>query len=433
MRHYIIITVLLLVTTIANVNGQKYGKDSIECLQNLSTMQEFVKIKVYDYAIKSWLYVFDNCPQASKNIYLHGIKIYKHLLKKSDKERKPDLVDTLMLIYDRRIENFGQKGYVRGRQANDLLKYDKGRIEEAYAYLEESISLQKNKTEAAVALTFIMTSINLSKMDKLTCDQVVKNYSTVNSIVTYNLDKNPNDSKFNGVKDNIESLFSNSECSSCENLIALFEPQYEENIDNIDFHKNTTRILSKKDCEDSEFFEKSAEQLYSLEPSSEAAYSLAKLFNNKGDDKKYTDYMLEAINRENDNIQKATYYYQLSAFEMTENKNNQKARTYALKAIENNPNWGDPYLLIGNLYASSSKKCGENDFQQSAVFWVAVDKFIRAKNVDPNVVDKANESIQKFSVYFPTKEDIFFHGFQEGDNYSVNCWINEKTTVRARK
>ncbi len=91
-------------------NNPNYGADSaarMDCANHLSTMSEFMKIDLYSYALSSWKVVFDECPASSKNIYLYGIKIYReYLLIEKDPERINQLVDTLMMVYDRRIEYF---------------------------------------------------------------------------------------------------------------------------------------------------------------------------------------------------------------------------------------------------------------------------------------------------------------------------------------
>ena len=89
--------------------------------------------------------------------------------------------------------------------------------------------------------------------------------------------------------------------------------------------------------------------------------------------------------------------------------------------------------MIGDMYASSSNSCGSNDLEKKAVYWVAVDKYYKAKQVDPENADVANDRIRSYSIYFPPKEDIFFHNLNEGDEFVVECWINEKTKIRAAK
>jgi hypothetical protein len=109
-----------------------------------------------------------------------------------------------------------------------------------------------------------------------------------------------------------------------------------------------------------------------------------------------------------------------------------KARENALKAAEHKKDWGQPYLLIGNLYAVSSNVCSGSEVDKVSVFWAAVDKFAYAKNIDPKVTDEANNLIAKYSVYFPNNETLFFYSLKQGDNYTVKCWINENTRVRQR-
>ena len=110
-----------------------------------------------------------------------------------------------------------------------------------------------------------------------------------------------------------------------------------------------------------------------------------------------------------------------------------KARQMALKAIELNPGWGQPYLFIGDLYAMSAKKCGNNDLTKKVAYWAAVDKYLKAKRVDPELTDLANKRVRTYSAYFPGAEVIFFYNLSEGESYKVECWINETTKVRAAK
>jgi hypothetical protein len=53
--------------------------------------------------------------------------------------------------------------------------------------------------------------------------------------------------------------------------------------------------------------------------------------------------------------------------------------------------------------------------------------------VDPALTEDADKRIKTYSVYFPPTEVLFFYNMNEGDSYTVGCWINETTTVRAAK
>ena len=91
MKNIIVLLFLTLSGTIFsqtnNSNGPRYGNDSVTCITNLSTMVEFSRIKVYDYALPSWREVFNICPGASKNIYIYGVSIFKSRIEKEQYRR----------------------------------------------------------------------------------------------------------------------------------------------------------------------------------------------------------------------------------------------------------------------------------------------------------------------------------------------------------
>jgi len=413
----------------------KYGSDSLsrmECANNLSTMSEFMKINLFDYALPSWRDVFAKCPASSRNIYLYGVRIYKE---KIEKEKDPTLqqsyIDTLMLIYDKRIENFGQEGLVLGKKGLDLLKYRNDAIPEVHGYLEKSVKLTGKNAEESVLVTYMQTSVVLFKSGKLQGQEVIDNYLVIADILNQKIASGEKDQAASALM-NAESIFSESGAGSCTDLISIFTPRYNQNNENIDLLKKITSLLEKRGCEDSDLFAGASENLYKLEPSARAAYNLARLFVKREEFQKANEYYKKAIElSENDN-DKANYLYQLALIEFSKLDQYSSARTHASEAARLRTGWGDPYILIGNIYASSSKICNENELQQSSVFWVAVDQFVKAKSVDPSKTNEANELINRYSQYFPNVEDAFFYGYQDGQEYTVGCWINEKTKVRTR-
>ena len=142
-------------------------------------------------------------------------------------------------------------------------------------------------------------------------------------------------------------------------------------------------------------------------------------------------YYKEAIELETDDVEKSKYYLKLGDITYRELGNHSLARSYARQARDADPLSGHPYILIGSIYAAS-KACGEDELGEKAVYWIAVDYFIKAKSIDPELAEVANKNISLYSQHFPDTESIFFHGYKEGDEYLVECWINEKTKVRAR-
>jgi tetratricopeptide (TPR) repeat protein len=106
-----------------------------------------------------------------------------------------------------------------------------------------------------------------------------------------------------------------------------------------------------------------------------------------------------------------------------------KAREAARNSLEFNPNNGKPYILIGKLYAGSN--VFDDPVLKKTVYWVAVDKFQKARQVDPSCADEAADLIRRYSPHFPSKDDIFFKPeLQEGKSFFVGGWISESTICR---
>ena len=159
--------------------------------------------------------------------------------------------------------------------------------------------------------------------------------------------------------------------------------------------------------------------------------SMARLFVKKKNFSKAIASYEQAIDSEKDLNEKANYYYEL-ALVIYDQKDYPRVRDLAIEAINLRPGWGKPYILIGNIYASSANLIGESDLQQRIVYCLAVDQFINAKAIDPAVSSEANEDIGKYSQFFPNKEDALFENIKAGSIYKIGGWINESTTVRLR-
>ena len=187
--------------------------------------------------------------------------------------------------------------------------------------------------------------------------------------------------------------------------------------------------MDRGGCEGEAFYLKCSEQLFTLEPSSAAALALARSFKKSGNDSKATSYYLKAADLATDDKDKVDIYINLAKTSKNA-KEYSKVREYARKALAINPNNGVAYILIGDAYAASATSCGTGKLGRGGVYLAAVDKYIKARSVDPSVTSEANEKISKYTAYFPVKENVFFLNLKDGDSYSVGCWIGETTTIR---
>ena len=360
--------------------------------------------------------------------------ITKAIRKEEDAAKKEVLVDSMARIYDKRFKYYGKKGFVLGKKGVDFIKYSEKTVEnrqKGYEILKESISLQKNKSGAAQLLAYMQASNSLYKAGALESGTVVADFGIVMDIIDYVMlnGKSKAIANMNKAKPSIEQIF--EEIANCDDLIPFYAKQFEETPEDMDFLKKASDLLKSSKCTDSDLYFNMIVKLNILEPTANRSYQLAKRINKEDNLAEASVYYEQAIALQEVLTEKAKYYLELG--DVTRRMGDYpKARTYALKSIELDATSGYPYLLIGNIYAASSKTCGEEDFDQKAVYWAAVDKFAKAKSVDPELAADANRFIEAYKPHFPDNETIFFHNYKQGGSYTVGCWINEKTTVRAR-
>lgn len=399
--------------------------------------------KDYKGALPHWRLLYKKYPKSIINIYLHGANMYQNFIEGTkDQKLKAAYVDTLMQIYDKRIKYFNKRGEILGRQGTDYLKYmldnenmtDEMRkpiLEKGYAYLEESVKLQGVETEAPVLILLMQATRGLYGIGDLSKEKVIENYDIASNIINQALQKNATDNNYIIARDNVDQVFQASGAADCEALINIYTPKFDQISANLEDLKKMVRMLDRQGCDASPLYAKASEKLYQMEPSAEAAYSMARTFVKANNHDRAEEYYKQAIGMEKDPLNLSKYYYEMATLNFADSP--QEARGYLKKSIENNPNYGKPYILLGDLYAHNSKSIGENDFERSMVFLLAVDYYNRAKKADPSVAEEANSKINTYSQYFPVKEDIFFNGLTEGQSTTVGGWIGESTTVRARR
>ena len=406
----------------------KYGADSVNCVMNLSLYREYYKQKNYDDALKPWRWVYNNCPSSSGNIFKNGPTLIKYMIKKHV-ENKAAYTDTLMMIYDKRIQFFGKEGYVLGRKGADLIKYAPDRFQQAHAILSKSIDIQGNQSEAGTLLAYFKATTMMEKNSKVDKQIVLESYARVAEIADYNLSNNSRKDKYVQASNIIESLF--APYANCNDLVQIFTAKFDASTEDVDFLTRITKLLDSKECTNNQLYFDAATRLHELAPSALSASKMGKLNIVKKNYAVAVDYFKQAVELEEDANTQARYYLELAdAYRLSGSYST--ARMMAFKSAELRPDWGEPYISIANIYVSSTSKCASSEFEKESVYWVAVDKFIKAKSVDATLAEKANKAIATYSKYFPNTESCFFNGVESGQTYKVECWINETTKVRTR-
>ena len=439
----------------------KYGPDKELCEQNLSIYIEFYKQKNYKDAYKPWAYLFNNAPKRTKNIYLHGPKIIKGLIKnllEEDQERKSVLVDSLIMIYENRNNHYkGQEAYVLGLKGADIYKFKKDSvsgIKESFGVLGEAVRLGGNTTKARILSNYFVASTKLLNAGELTIEDLLDLFSDLSTIISYKeiqLSQNiykaeqleaPNSKelkllkkdkeeqeKLIVAKNNLENAL--APYATCEKLVEMYSPNFEKNKGNPKWLTRAAKLLYKKECIDSLIFSKISEALYNLDPTPTAAANNGLLALKQKKFQKAADFYTIAFEGEQDDLNKSKYAYFLAQTYAAMDRN-ASAKTYALKAASLRSGWGEPYLLIGDLYAKTSRQCGElkTEFLKRVGYWAAIDKYEYVKRLDPQLSAKANARIEKYTEQMPSKTDIFTEGLIDETTYKIDCWYSETVKIR---
>ncbi len=468
--------------------NDQFGIDKNECLMTYSNLKQSLKRKDYPAACGFWREMYKYYPKY-KNAYSKGDVLLRTKIKmvtkeaaetgknaiKAQNEKKYDeakklaekqkeivaerelWIDTLLMLYDQRIKYLGNDkyygtGYLIGKKGSYIYKYRKdSALDQAYSLLKKSVETEKENSNFAIVKDFFDAGFDMIKAGKIGADELVADYNTATDVLKKNTDKmntyiekekakkSPNQKKISNwgkiatnndkVSEYITKKFASSDYSKCEYLIPAFKSHFDKNKSDKEWLKTVTGILSWKECTDDDFYGQAAEALYKMEPSASAAFRLA-LFHLKK--KNYADaskYFEEAYTQEENPEQKAEYYYYAAVVAYAQNKLS-SARSLALKAAGLKEHYGKPYILIAKMYAGSANSCGTTKFEKQAVYWVAVDKLIKAKSVDPSVAEEANKLIAKYSARYPSQEEGFMLTWTAGKTYTVGCWIGESTKVR---
>lgn len=416
-----------------NLSAQdKYGPNKDECIKYLSYYQEYYKQKNYEEALPNWRTAMKLCPPtASQNMLLNGMTLLSREINKTkDAAARTALVDSLLMLNDLRAEYYPNYAVAamntKGQYITQFYKDPKA----VYEGLSKIIAVNQEKTKPSLLLLQLNSAIDMFKADKLGAEEVINTYQNAIALIG----KAEQTEDVTKTKSDIEGLFITSQVASCDNLIALFTPRYEADPDNVELATNIVKMMGNTEgCQNNDLFLKAVTKMHNAEPSAASAYYLYKLHAAKDENSTAVKYLEDALKFEDlDSQTKANYQLELATF-CTKNGMNGKAFEAARKAAELDPdNQGKAYYLIGTIWGSV--RCGGNEVQRRANYWVAVDYLQKAKAADESLTSDCNKLIGQYSVYYPQKAEAFMYDITDGQSYTVSCGgMTATTVVRTQK
>jgi len=442
-----------------NVSSQTNEDD----INSLSIFSEYVKAKNYDAAYEPWMELRKRNPKFNSAIFVYGERILKHMIKNSSADQKVEYINDLVKLWNEKRINFPDKtplGDILAKSAQ--LKYDymselNITKPEVYNMFDSAfITDEKTFNNPKNLYTYFGLIVDLYDQDLKSAEELftkydeisekvemeIKNYTNkVNKFLPEEISESdvelsPKDKKrvssYNSFLKAYDQISKGMEKkvgdrANCENLIILYDRSYEDNKESGVWLQRALNRLFNKECMDSELFVKILQQKNILDPNASTAYYLGIIKAKDGKSSEALEYYNQAIDLENDGYEKAKILFRI-ATQFKKDGLFSRARSYYTQALRFNPSMGRCYLAIAQMYASSAKNCGSDNFNQRSVYWLASNEALKASRVDGKLKKIANQSSKNYLAKAPQKSEIFSSG-REGEIISVGCWIGRTVKV----
>ena len=423
-----------------------------ECVMNVSLFHESVKNKMYADAYEPWWSVYTTCPNANKSIYTDGAKIVEALFQATaDPAEKERLANLAVELQDKRIRFFGNDpkyptNYILGEKGLAYLDFfGDTKLAEARECLSKSVAAMGSQSKITVLVKLVDASYALYKKDPNgLAEQFIADYEMAsNALGEQAANANNKNAEAAGKqKDYVDNIFAISGAAECSKLDALYASVVQANVTNLDMLTKIAKLYKRVRCTESDVYFAACEAAHKLQPTQESAAGCASMSAKKGDIEQAIAYYDQAIKLamvEDAMEDVADYQYNVAYYYYNNLRRYPEARKYALASVATlqglgiNKGQGRCYIIIGMCYAATQLHGNDpkGRILNKTVYWAAVDKFIKAKQVDSSVEAQASEFINTYKKYFPTKEERFdLPNEFSGDTYYVGGWIGETTTIR---
>jgi tetratricopeptide (TPR) repeat protein len=440
------------------------GKPIQSDAENAHTIyRQAMKVNDNVMAFENWQKAYKLAPAADGKRDFHytdGIEFYKvKFSETTDEALKEEYSNTIMRLYDEAIacyqakgislkpdteEALNQKlGYLYGRKAYDMFYTLNTPYSETTVALDNAIKYSGDKAEYIIFDPYGRIIVWEFKEKRLPKETAVKLYKRMTEIAEYNIANNEALSEgYQQAFASMEGIFAEieKEIFDCDYFKEKLIPEYEENRDDPKVLKRVLATLKSQGCADTDpvIIKLDAEwKIYAVEENARIqaefeANNPAAAAKAAYDDGKYSEAISkykEAIENETNNSNKATMLFAIASIEFRKLSLYSQARNTAYAAAKLKPNWGRPYMLIGDMYGKTARSCGDSWNQRLAIL-AAMDKYNYAKSIDGSLSGEANDRLNNYYGSVPEKSEGFMRGVSEGQSASVGCWIGE--TVRLR-
>ncbi len=429
-----LVSVLLILSVFSVVTAQNrwnWGEQIDVAKEKNVIYSDALKAKNYSRAIEPLSWLLTNTPNLNPSIYQNGVKIYKALAKQeTDPTKKDEYIQKGLNLYDKRIEYFGEESKVSERKAFFAYSFynkNKEKYEYLYTLYSHIFGLNGSKMNRGNLVAYMNTVYKYRFIGgDLSDEEVINIYSNISEALAIQRSKasDTNKKKIDHSIDQVDKLLTATKVEiSCEFVETKLGPKLDETRE-VNMAKKIFGLLLTGKCLDSPYALKSAQIVQDNEPTYGIAKFMAQKNSVEGNDTEAIKLFGEAADLTDDNTEKAEVYVSIAKIQ---SGNGQKlaARNSARRSLSFDPSCSDAYKLIGDLYMTSFEQCagGDSKVGDRAIFIAAYDQYRRAGNSTGMAHAKAQ---------FPSIEEIFDEGKEEGQSITIGCWINTTVSLERR-
>ncbi len=389
------------------------------------------KAKRYDEALIPCRWLLANAPQLHDALYSKAITAY-HKVEKGTKDatRKAELQDTILLLYDLRIQHFGKEASnldSKGNYAYYYLADRQGTNTELYQLYSKIYELNGDKMNTTSTYYLMKTACEEKKAGKLQDDDILDWAGKLNEVLEHQAEKvDAEDTKEAERIEKMHKLIEKELSANVEITCEIIDSKYGADFKaspNEESAKKIFRYSLSQRCYSNELFIEATTFLNNAEPSSKYHKYLAKAHKKLGQLEEAHANYLKAAELEEETSKKAGFYLDMANISSSRGQYAQ-ARTEAKQALAADPsNAKQVYTFIGDLYYSSTSCEGNDPIKKSLHYLAAYEMYQKAGN---------QKGMTKAKSHFPTTVEIFERNKKEGEKLSTGCWINETVTLRKK-
>jgi tetratricopeptide (TPR) repeat protein len=414
-------------------NGWCWGKDPGAAKEKWTLFSDAINTKEYDIAVENGEWLLTNTPNLHASLYIKSVQLYTALAgKETDADKKVTLQDKILSLYDKRMSCFGVTKDLMERKAAifyDYLMPRKGQEKAVYEFYKNLVSKYKDELSSPAYFQYYLDAAGKAKeagVEGVTDDTFMDIYD--NELVPVIEKKiaagGDAASSWSKAKDAIDGMVQVYIKVDCEFVKKNLGPKLQENPDDIKLAKKIVAYMSK--CPTEPLFLQALQVQFRAEPSAGNAITIGKLLMSQNKTAEGKEMYMKAIELlpADEKSKKADLIMELAKIARRDGKLSEARKLYQEAVTYDPANAKEAYKAIGDMYMSSYQQCqGKNPVENRAVFLAAYDMYEKAGDGSGMTQAKAQ---------FPSMEEIFTLGMQEGAPISVGCWINASTTIRKR-